>query len=84
MIQNYFKMALRQMGRYKGYSLINILGLALGLACSLLISLYIQDELSYDTYPPNADRIFRVTREFISKEGNEDLHLARIAAPFGS
>jgi putative ABC transport system permease protein len=60
MLNNYLKIALRNIKRYKGYSLINILGLATGMACCLLIVLYIQDELSYDAFHVNADRIFRV------------------------
>ena len=48
------------MKKHKGYSFINIAGLAVGMACCLLIVLYIQDELSYDAFHVNADRIFRV------------------------
>ncbi len=46
--------------RQKGFSIINISGLTIGITCSLLILLYIQDELSYDRFHPDADRIFRV------------------------
>lgn len=60
MLTNYIKIAFRNLKKYKGYSFINIAGLAVGMACCLLIVLYIQDELSYDAFHVNADRIFRV------------------------
>lgn len=63
MFNNYLKIALRNIFKHKGYSLINIVGLAIGMACCLLILLYIQDELSYDRYHENADRIYRVIEE---------------------
>lgn len=50
MFRNYFITALRNIIRQKGYSLINILGLATGLACTFLILLWVQDELSYDRF----------------------------------
>lgn len=71
------------MAKYKAFSFINIFGLALGLACCLLISLYIRDELSYDKYHQHADRIYRVTRDFVSQDGKVDLHLGHVAPPFG-
>jgi putative ABC transport system permease protein len=63
MFNNYLKIALRNIFKHKGYSLINIIGLAIGMACCLLILLYVQDELSYDHYHENADRIYRVIEE---------------------
>jgi putative ABC transport system permease protein len=60
MIKNYLKIALRNFQRHKGYSFINIGGLAVGLACCLLIILYIQYELSFDKLNINAGRIFKV------------------------
>jgi len=60
MLKNYFKIAIRNMMRHKGYSLINILGLAIGMACCILILLYVTDELSYDRFHENKDRIVRV------------------------
>ncbi|MGV3558688.1 ABC transporter permease [Larkinella arboricola] len=60
MLTNYLKIAWRNLLRNKTFSLINILGLALGMACSLLILLWVQDELSMDRFHANDDRIFRV------------------------
>ena len=62
MISNYFKIAIRTIIRQKGYSAINILGLAVGIACCLLIFMYVKDELAYDRFHDNADRIYRVYR----------------------
>ena len=66
MIRNYIKTAFRTLQKNKGFTAINVLGLALGLAACLLIVFYVFDELSYDRYNTKADRIYRV---------NEDLKL---------
>jgi putative ABC transport system permease protein len=60
MFKNYIKTALRNIRRNKLYSVLNIAGLALGVTCSLLILLYVQDELSYDKFHTKSDRIFRI------------------------
>ncbi|MDH4272813.1 MAG: ABC transporter permease, partial [Candidatus Aminicenantes bacterium] len=60
MFKNYFKTALRNLARHKGFSLINVLGLAIGIACSLLVALYVRTELGYDAFHRNADRIYRL------------------------
>ena len=61
MIKNYLKIAFRNISRHKAYSFINISGLAIGMACSILILLWVQNELSYDKFHKNADCIYRVT-----------------------
>lgn len=61
MWKNYLNTMLRGIWRHKAYSLINIFGLAIGLACCLLILLYVQFELSYDRFHAKADRIYRVS-----------------------
>src|ERR1700761_5398764 len=66
MIRNYIKTAYRTLVKNKGFTAINVFGLAMGLAACLLIVFYVFDELSYDRYNVNADRIYRV---------NEDLKL---------
>ncbi len=63
MFRNYLVTAFRTIFRQKGYSLINILGLAIGMACTLLILLWVQDELSYDRFHENADRLYRVEED---------------------
>lgn len=61
MLRNDLKIALRHLWRLKGYTALNVGGLAVGMAACLLIGLYVQDELSYDTFHPQADRIFAFT-----------------------
>ena len=60
MLKNYFKVALRNLWKSKGFTAINIIGLAAGLGVCLLIVLYVLDELSYDRYNVNAERIYRI------------------------
>ena len=66
MYQNYFTVFKRSFLRHKGYSFLNVLGLAIGIACFLLISVYIRDEFSYDRFHGKADRIVRVHEIFES------------------
>ena len=66
MFHNYLSVALRNLGRHPAYSLINIAGLAIGMATCILILLYIQDELSYDRYHPHADRVYRIVDDIES------------------
>lgn len=82
MFKNYFKVAIRNLLKHKGFSFINILGLSVGLTCCLLIGLYISEELSYDKFHKDADKIYRFTREFKSNDGTTSLHLSRLAPPF--
>jgi putative ABC transport system permease protein len=61
MFCNYLKVALRLMRKHKVYSFINIAGLAISMACALLIVFWVRDELSYDTFNTNLDDLYRVT-----------------------
>jgi len=70
MIRNYFKIAFRNLLRYKGFSFINIFGLATGMACSLLIFLFVKDEISYDRFHKDADKIYRVVKDFVNDDGS--------------
>lgn len=82
MIKNYIKIAFRQFKKQKGYSFINIAGLAVGMACCILILLWVYDELSFDRYHENADRIYRIT--YVEEIGGAYDHLALppfVAAP---
>ncbi len=72
MFKNYFKIAVRNLLNKKGYSLINIMGLAIGLATSLLIILYVLNEWSYDKFNSNSDRIFRVVQTMTSEDRVEE------------
>jgi len=83
MISNYLKVALRSIFRNRLTAFINIAGLALALACALLIYLYIADEVSYDQFHSKSVRIFRVTRDFKSPDGSVNLHLGNVAPPIG-
>ena len=60
MILNYFKLAVRNLVKNKFFSIINIIGLAIGMSSFILIMLWVQDELSFERYHENADRICRV------------------------
>ncbi|MCP4724172.1 MAG: FtsX-like permease family protein [bacterium] len=60
MFKNYLKIALRNIKRSKGYTFINVTGISVGMACSILIMLYIQSEMGYDSYHRNSDNIYRV------------------------
>ncbi len=70
MLRNFFKVSIRNLIRNKTYSLINILGLSIGMACSILIFLFIMDELSYDRYHEKSDQIYRVGVDAML-QGNE-------------
>ncbi|MGW8121484.1 ABC transporter permease [Roseivirga echinicomitans] len=83
MLKSYLKIALRSLKRHRVFSIINILGLSVGLACCMLIGLYISEETSYDKFHKDADNIYRFTREFKSPDGTTSLHLSRVAPPFG-
>ena len=63
MLKNYLKIAFRNLRKYKGYSLINILGLAVGIAVCMLIFRYVSYEMSYDRYHSRSDRIYRITMD---------------------
>ena len=60
MLRTDISIALRQLRKHKAYALLNVAGLTVGLCCCLLILLFVRDELSYDTFHPDADRVFRV------------------------
>ncbi|MEP7233424.1 MAG: ABC transporter permease [Ginsengibacter sp.] len=70
MIKNYFKIAFRNLKRNKIYSFINISGLSIGLACAMLILLYVKDEVSYDRFHSNVNNIYRVVSDNKDKDGN--------------
>jgi len=71
MLANYLKLALRNLMRNKVYSFINIFGLALGVTCCLLLSLYIRDEMSYDKHHKRANDLYRIITNFQSESNVE-------------
>ena len=79
MFTNYLKIVIRNFLKYKAYSFINVAGLAIGMACTILILLWIQDELSYDRFHKNADQIYRVVK--YSDYGGNELHVALTPGP---
>ncbi|HEY4324063.1 MAG TPA: ABC transporter permease [Mucilaginibacter sp.] len=81
MIRNLIKTTLRSLLKNKGFTFINIFGLALGLAVCLLIIFYVVDELSYDRYNTNYNRIYRVNTDL--KYGGALTSFAIAAPPVG-
>src|ERR1700744_4138784 len=72
MIRNYLKTAYRSLLKNKGFTLLNVLGLSIGLATCLLIVFYVKDEFGYDKYNANADRIYRITED-VKLNGNHQV-----------
>jgi putative ABC transport system permease protein len=81
MFKNYFITSMRSLMRSKGFSAINIVGLAVGLATFSLISFYVYHELSFDRYHKNADRIFRIVEDLRTE--NELLFQSTSSPPMG-
>ncbi|MCD4834410.1 MAG: ABC transporter permease [Bacteroidales bacterium] len=81
MFRHNLKIALRNILKYWNYSIINIGGLAIGLASFIFIVLYIDDEIKYDKYHENADRIYRINRLYNSNDVDEDA--ATLSFPAG-
>ena len=65
MLKNYLKIAWRNLLRHKTFSIINIVGLAIGLSCFIMIALFVLDELSYDTFNANSGRIYRINSDIL-------------------
>ena len=81
MLKNYFKIALRNILKYKIFSFINIFGLALGLAACILVGLFIWQELNYDSYHLNCENIYRVSMKITGPPvSTKILHLAQTPA----
>ena len=82
MIKSYIKIALRYIIKHKGYSFINIVGLAIGMAVCILILLYVQSELSFDGYHEHADRIYRFERSYRQSDGSVQPYFCTLAPSF--
>ncbi|MEO7214289.1 ABC transporter permease [Mucilaginibacter sp.] len=83
MIKNYLTIAWRSLTKNKVFSFINIFGLAIGLTCCMLISAYIYQEVTYDTYPVNAKNIYRVGLHLTENAGVTDFALVDAAVGQG-
>ena len=81
MIKNYIKIAFRNLWRHKSFSLINIIGLAVGMAAVVLIVMYVRFELSYDRFHADADRVYRLNVDI--KSANDVLKVPQSSAPMG-
>lgn len=81
MIKNILKHSLRALNRQKGYVLINIIGLSIGIACSLVITLFIAHELSYDQFNEKKDRIYQLV--LCGKIGGQEMNTNSTCSPIG-
>jgi putative ABC transport system permease protein len=81
MLKSYFLVAFKHLVKQKLYTLINVIGLAVGLACFILIGLFVRHETSFDRQFANADRIYRVSRDFLPTEISKSAYLATTSAP---
>src|SRR5215212_9543179 len=72
MIKNYFKIAWRNIVRNKAYSIINVLGLTLGICACIVIYLITNYEFSFDKFHPDKERIYRVTGELLRNNGEKE------------
>lgn len=83
MLKSYLKIALRSLRKQKTYAFINIVGLALGVACCALIFLYIRDDLSYDKFHENADRLYRIQNVAFNEDGSVRSRDVYLPMPLG-
>jgi putative ABC transport system permease protein len=81
MFKNLIKTAIRHIVKHFGYSLLNVIGLTLGISSALFLIIYVADEMSYDRYQPNADRIYRVSTKIKEPDDQFTWNIAQI--PFG-
>jgi putative ABC transport system permease protein len=78
MIKNLLKVAIRHIRKHPGYSILNILGLTLGISSALFLIIYVSDELSYDRYHENAGRIYRVSAKITEPDDQFTWNVAQI------
>jgi putative ABC transport system permease protein len=81
MIKNYLRVAFRNLWRHKGFSLLNILGLTIGMSACFLVFLYVKFELSYDDFHSKADRIYRVVTDINNPSETIKFNVAAPAMP---
>ena len=81
MLKNYIKIAFRNLQRHKGYAIINVIGLLLGIACGILIFILISYHLSFENFDKNKDRIYRIVSDYHYDGAIE--HQSGVQQPFG-
>src|SRR5215475_15743913 len=82
MFRSYLKIAIRSLRKSKGFTALNVIGLAAGLGVCLLIVLYVTDELSYDRYNVNADRIYRIDEDaYINNTRFNSVNVSKLLGP---
>ncbi len=73
MLTNYLKIAFRNLARHRAFTILNVLGLSVGAAASLLLFMVVRYELSFDKFHADSDRIYRLVRSQVYPSGQEDL-----------
>src|SRR5215217_4313165 len=73
MFRNYFKTAIRNLWRFKGFSFINIASLSIGIAGCLVIALFVRDELQYDTFIKGGENVYRIYDKRTDNQGTTSL-----------
>ncbi len=81
MLKNYLKVACRNLLRYRGFTFINVFGLAIGMACCILIMLWVTSETSFDSFHENGDRIYRITQTSLEDTGDQSALTSYLLAP---
>ncbi|MEP1791812.1 ABC transporter permease [Reichenbachiella sp.] len=79
MLKNFINVAFRNLGKHKFYSILNILGLSIGLSCFMMISLFVLDELSFDKFHKDSSKIYRM--DFQAKLNGSDFNSCKVGAP---
>ena len=83
MLKNYLKVTVRNIRKYKTFSFINIFGLSVGMACAVLILMWVHNQLTFNSFHENAERIFLVNRTFYNNDGSKSLRLRAVAPTVG-
>src|ERR1044071_2543407 len=83
MLNNYVKIAFRSLLRFKGFAIINLFGLSLGLTAGILIMMFVVDELSFDKFHTKGDRVYRVLTQFFTSESGHEGAMETNGWPIG-
>jgi len=83
MFKNYLKIGIRNFKKFKSFTFINIIGLSIGIACTLLIALFIKNELSYDRFHHKLDSIYRLSSNWHRPDGSVSFRYGSVPIPLG-